>query len=309
MNGKGNPLISVIMVDGSFRESFHAIDFFHNQTFDDFELLWVEYYDRIDPRLQEKLDKRPNFRSLPLGKQGIYHSSYCFNAGVIASRADLVVIVDGDVAVENDFVRRVWNEHVGHDKLVMYVHRCNEPREKHAPDISLEHLRKVCRVTNPENYGGCLTVRKKWLLEINGYEQHAVFSHGEHANGRDVYTRLRNLGLHVAWNPDLRLYHPWHRGTLASAPSYRLQRIIIDHRAVSLSTSAFEGIDSSRNCAPPPEVLARIDAERASIAQTARNEAEKARSGEAAGGRGVALARAVDRARRIAARLLGVRVQ
>ena len=52
MNGKGNPLISVIMVDGSFRESFHAIDFFGNQTFDDFELLWVEYYDRIDPRLQ-----------------------------------------------------------------------------------------------------------------------------------------------------------------------------------------------------------------------------------------------------------------
>ena len=49
-------LISVILIDGSFRERFHAVDAFANQTFpaDQFEILWVEHYDRVDPALEER---------------------------------------------------------------------------------------------------------------------------------------------------------------------------------------------------------------------------------------------------------------
>jgi len=271
MNDMNRAAISVVMVDGSFRERFHAVDFFGRQTFEDFELLWVEYYDDVDPSLERKLASRHGFRSIALGRSGIYHSSYCFNAGIRASAAGLLVIPDGDVAVESDFLERVWDEHVDNEKLVMYVHRHNEPREQHVPETSLEHLRAVARVTNPENYGGCLTVRKKWLQAINGYEQHWVFGQGEHANGRDVYTRFKNLGLHIQWHPDLKLYHPWHTGTLAAASSYRLQQIVIDYRARSLGTTAFEGLDQSRNSAPPSDLTARIEAEQASIADSTRS--------------------------------------
>ena len=92
MNAKRNPAISVIMVDGSFRERFHAIDFFDPQTFDNFELLWVEYYDRISPLLQRRAARCSRVRMLTLGREGTYHSSYCFNAGILASAADLLVI-------------------------------------------------------------------------------------------------------------------------------------------------------------------------------------------------------------------------
>lgn len=268
MNAKARPAISVIMVDGSFRESFHAVDFLASQTFDDFELRWVEYYDDVDPVLQRKLAGHSNFHAVTLDRSGVYHSSYCFNAGIRASTAELLVITDGDVAVESDFLQGVWDEHAENEKLVMYVHRHNEPRAQHVPEVSLEHLRAVATVTNPENYGGCLTVRKKWLLAINGYEEHWAFSRGEHANGRDVFTRLKNLGLHIQWHPELKLYHPWHPGTLAAATPYRLQQLVIDYRARSLGTSAFEGLDPSRNSALPSDLTARIEAEQASIAES-----------------------------------------
>jgi len=258
------PAISVIMIDGLFRESFHAVDFFATQTLppDNFELLWVEYYDKINPKLKKTLAPHDHFRSVMLGREGVYHSSYCFNAGIRESRGDLLVIPDADVVVEKTFLEEVWKEHQANEKLVMYIHRYNEPHGEHDPEPNLDRLKIKCRLTNPANYGGCLTVRKKWLLEINGYEQHPVFATGDHANGRDVYTRLKNLGLHVQWHPELKLYHPWHEGTLASALTLALQQMIIDRRALSLSTKAFQGIDPLQDEQPPADLMARIEAEK-----------------------------------------------
>ena len=45
------PLVSVLLIDGSFRESFHAPESFGRQTFpaDRFELIWVEHGNRVKP--------------------------------------------------------------------------------------------------------------------------------------------------------------------------------------------------------------------------------------------------------------------
>ena len=66
------PLISVILIDGSFRERFHAVDAFANQTFpaEQFEIIWVEHYDRVDPALQERAARYPNLRIITLGREG-----------------------------------------------------------------------------------------------------------------------------------------------------------------------------------------------------------------------------------------------
>jgi hypothetical protein len=295
MNGPNHPRISIIMVDGSFRESFHAIDFFRTQTLppSDFELLWVEYYDKIHPLLQAKLAMHPNFRAVALGNRGTYHSSYCFNAGILASKGEVLVIADADVVIERDFLEKVWHEHQTNDKMVMYVYRYDEPHRLHSAEISLENLKKTCVLKNPANYGGCLTVRKKWLLEINGYEQHPVFGTGDHANGRDVYTRLKNLGLDVRWHPQLKLYHPWHEGTLRSALALKLQQIMIDYRALNLSTAAFHGIVPFKNSDPPPMLIARI-------------EAEKINHSHATPARNSFLARTVNRVKKAARKVLRV---
>ncbi len=261
MDLSGKPKISVIMVDGSFRQSYHAVDFFCRQTIptDDFELIWVEFYDRVSSELAEKLSRYPNARILTLNKEGMYHSSYCFNAGIMESRAELVFIPDADVVVEEHFLEQALNEHKANEKLVMYFCRAEEPKRKRKSPVDLDHLKKVCVFTNPSNYGGCISVKKNWFLEINGYEQHPIFGSGFHANGLDVYTRFRILGLDIIWHPALFLYHPWHPLNAAGFPAYEVQKIIPNHRLKHSKYLAFQGLDPSRNVDVPPELNGKLD--------------------------------------------------
>jgi hypothetical protein len=256
------PSTSVVMIDGSFRESYHAVDFFCTQTLPihDYEVLWVEYFDSPDPALMERVDRYPNFRVIVLGRQEPYHSSLCFNAGISASRGELVFIPDADIAVESGFLETARADHRKNSKLVMYFYRYIEPEEQHRSEIDLDHLRTVSILTNPSNFGGCLSLRKQWLLEINGYDQHPLFGSGFHANGLDVYTRLKNLGLHVKWHPELKLYHPWHPLTLASSSAYEMQHLVIKDRAKQLTTIPFQGIDQAQDHDPDKKLLRQMEA-------------------------------------------------
>jgi hypothetical protein len=250
------PKISVVMVDGSFRERYDSIDFMARQDFpaEDYELIWVEYYDAIAPDLRRRIesaDQHRNFRAVALGRTGTYHSSYCFNRGIAEARGGLVVIPDADVIAEPGFLSAVWRDHQESDRLVTYYHRYNEPKESHAETVGLDHLRNVCELTNPANHGACLSVRKKWLIEINGYEQSPIFATGFHANDKDVYARLCGLGLMVRWNPDVKLFHPWHDMTGEVTPHYTPQHDVVSWRGRTLSTLPFAGLDPARDTAPP----------------------------------------------------------
>jgi hypothetical protein len=245
------PRISVIMVDGSFREHFHALRFFGDQTLppEDYELLWVEFYREVRPELRAEIGKFPHFKIITLGNEPgtTYHSSYCFNQGIAEARAELLAIPDADVVVERDFLERVWQEHQANEKLVMYIYRYDEPEMLHQPSWTLDDLKRNCVPKNPNNYGGCLTVRKKWLMAVNGYEQQPVFAGHYHANGWDVYTRLTLLGLHVMWHPELRLYHPWHPYPPGKIYVPHNQHIVIRYRMKQMIAGAFQGIDSTKN--------------------------------------------------------------
>lgn len=253
------PKITVVMVDGSFRESFHAIRFFADQTLaaSDYELLWVEHFDEVDPQLPAEMAPHAHFRTICLGhpRSGVYYPSRCFNRGIAEARGEIIVIPDADVVPEGDFLENVLRDHMECDRLVEYFHRSNEPEAEHREEVCLEHLRRVCKVTNPANHGACLSVRKRWLLEINGYDEHTIFSTGFHANDLDVYYRLRNLGLLVRWHPTQRLYHPWHPFTAAESPHYKPQIHCIQWRGAAGKTRPFEGIDPSRNDPEMPREL------------------------------------------------------
>ncbi|GAB4190672.1 MAG: hypothetical protein Kow00105_04940 [Phycisphaeraceae bacterium] len=249
--------ISVIMVDGAFRERYDSIDFMARQNLPatDYELIWVEYYDRIADDLQRRIDRAceqgRSFRAVALGREGLYHSSYCFNEGIRLARGELIVIPDADVLAEPDFLQAVLEDHAASDRLVNYYHRYNEPEHCRKTELDLDHLRRVCELTNPSNHGACLSVRRSWLIEINGYEQSPIFASGFHANDKDVYTRLCNLGLMVRWNPAVKLWHPWHAMTGEVTPHYTPQLDVISWRGRTLSTLPFQGLDPARNTQPP----------------------------------------------------------
>lgn len=252
--------ISVVMVDGSFRENFHIIDSLADQTFpkEDYEVLWVEFYAAVNDSLKGK----DGMRVITLGNSSDkeYHSSYCFNEGIRQSKGEVLIIPDADVMVEPTFLETVWKEHQSCDRLAMYFHRLNEPKELHdkSKSYSLAYLKSQTRATTTSNFGGCLTARKKWLMEINGYEQHAIFGTGAHANGYDVNTRLKNLGLHIMWHPTERLYHPWHPGTEADSTRYKLQHLMVEYKASTMMTKAFQGIDPNMDSELPGSLQQKL---------------------------------------------------
>jgi hypothetical protein len=257
--------ISVIMVDGGFREHIFGVESFARQDFSprEYEIIWVDFYDKVHPGLQSF----PQVKVIKLNQKGIYHSSRCFNAGIKEAKGEILVIPDADVMVEKDFLSTAYEEHRKAPELVMYFYRLIQEKElSRSDDFSFEYVRQTCKLTvaNLENYGGCLTVRKKWLVEIGGYEMHRVFASGAHANGKDVYTRLKNLGLHIKWHPGKFLYHPWHPGTgyvWADQKRVKWQLEIVNFRAVKLMTTAFEGMEgvNSHNYSVPAPPLGDPD--------------------------------------------------
>ena len=237
--------ISVVMIDGGFRENVHSAKYFSNQDFSsgEYEVIWVEFYDKANQQVAN-LD---NVKVIELKKSGTYHSSYCFNAGIVAAKGEIVVLPDADQIVDRDFLQRVYEQHSVIKNLVCYGFRYDEVEKGLLDGHSIEELKEKCVLKNPSNYGGCLTVRKNILLEINGYEQHDVFETGFHANGLDLYTRFKNMGLPIMWDKELILYHPWHDFTLANATEYNLQKKIINWRALNLQYMALKGIDESKD--------------------------------------------------------------
>jgi hypothetical protein len=241
--------ISVVMVDGSFRERFHIVESLSRQTLtrEDYEIIWVEFYDDVNDEI--KNNERVKVITLNNASGDEYHSSFCFNEGIRSSKGEIMVIPDADVMVEPTFLESVLKEHEECDRLVMYFNRLNEDEEDHTEDKSydIEYLKKVGKHSTPGNFGGCLSVRKKWLLEINGYDQDPVFATGAHANGHDVYTRLKNHGLHVMWHPVEMLYHPWHPYPKGFGDNYDSQRNVVTKRGCNLTTLPNYGLDPSKD--------------------------------------------------------------
>lgn len=238
------PKISVVTWNGGFRESFHTVDFFANQTFskEEYDFTWVEYYSEVPQPLKEKIDSIPNGKILCLERDGQWHAGQCMNAGVQDREGELLVITDGDIAVEPDFLEQVWHIHEKYKNLVLYFRRWDELEEDHVPgksQSSIEHLKLNCRLDNPTNYGGCITVRREVFDSVGGYEEHPIIG-GPGAVSKELYTRLNNAGHPIMWHPSKKIYHPWHFGTLPSTntPQQRKQAWVINQRALSIDTQA-----------------------------------------------------------------------
>lgn len=251
--------ISVIMTDGGFRENTFGAKYFCQQDFpgDQYEVIWVDYYDKINPAVF----LNPKVKTISLNKRGIYHSSYCFNRGIKEAQGEIIIIPDADQIVRPDFLNRVWDIHKKYEKLIVYGYRYEEEKKGILASHNFDELEDKCILKFHTNYGGCLTLRKKWLLEMNGYEQHDVFRTGIHANGLLMYSRFKNMGLAIQWEPSLKLYHPWHPYTLSGSIEYKSQHRIIQWIQSNMSWNAVEGIDSKRNQPPPPGLKKILDEE------------------------------------------------
>lgn len=236
-------MISVVTWDAGFREAYHTVDFFRCQSMDksQFEFIWADFYSTINPELNNKIQAMGNGRTFCLGGEGKWHLGRTLNAAIQKSMGDLIVIPDGDIIVEKDFLEEVARCHEKYQDLVLYFRRWDEqnPQKERKDYPSISMLSNICRLTNPTNYGGCLTISKKTFNHVQGYEEHDLFSEAG-ANGMELYTRLKNAGFPIMWHPTHKIYHPWHKGTALGDASYNrkvdLQKWVIEKRDLGVIT-------------------------------------------------------------------------
>jgi len=238
--------ISVVTWDGGFRESFHTIDFFGEQDYpnDAYEVIWVEHGE-VPDELSRKIDSYPSARVVRTKSDGQWHAGRCINAGVQDSSGELIVVTDGDVAVRPDFLQRVVLAHRDREDQAIYFRRWDEPEEAHTGNLSIDHLEEACELFNPTNYGGGTSFRRSLFDRVGGYEDHWIFG-GPGAVNMEFYVRLRNSGAAIIWDPDIRLFHPWHPGTLPSTdtPQQKKQKHVIRQRELDVVKEAgTEGVE------------------------------------------------------------------
>jgi TolA-binding protein len=270
--GERTVKISVIMIDGGFRENIHGAEYFSKQDFpeDQYEIFWIDYFDKP----HEGLKKFHKVKVITLNGKGTYHSSYCFNRGLIEASGEIVVIPDADQIVPPDFLSRVWKIHSTYDKLVVYGYRYDETARGLLESLEFDELKRKCVLKNPMNYGGCLTVRKKWLMEINGYEQHPLFKGGNHSNGLDMSVRFKNIGLAIQWEPSLILYHPWHDFAMVRTAENNAQEKLVEWRRRHMQWGAFQGIDPSGNSPIPDDAREILESELESLEASGNEQRE-----------------------------------
>jgi hypothetical protein len=249
-------LVSVVCWDASFRESFDALACALDQTLaaDRYELIFVEYYERPNPRATALLAGRPNARvavmGLPYpGRENEHVIGACINEGIRHARGDLVVVPDADVLFERDFLEEVVRQHERCEEMALYFYRMDEPKTDAPVPRTIEALRQVGRVEAPDNYGGCLSVRRKWLEAVNGFEEDPLWR-GYCSPDQDAARRFKALGLAIRWHPSKFLYHGYHPGChspdRASLERVFIQRRIYDGRAKALETLPDRGLDPDR---------------------------------------------------------------
>lgn len=94
------PVLSIVLLDWSCRESFHIFDYLAAQEVarDKFEVLWIEYYDRRSEEIKKVISKSRIAESHPLIDKWIvldlprelyYHKHLMYNVGIVASARGL----------------------------------------------------------------------------------------------------------------------------------------------------------------------------------------------------------------------------
>jgi hypothetical protein len=203
------PKVSLILLDWSCRERFHALDWLNRQNVprEQYELIWVELYDRVVPEAIEKTDI-----VITCGQKGLYHKHVGYNAGLIHAKGKVITICDSDAVFPEDFIASIiesfnltTSETPDSKVLMHYQWRSSATY----PDgISQIHeLRMYPWADLWPNVGACMSVTKSDAIRFGGFDEHKSFR-GYLCGPYDLGWRLINAGLPEIWHDEsVALWH------------------------------------------------------------------------------------------------------
>jgi hypothetical protein len=219
-NGRGGDTkVSLILLDWSCRERFHALDWLNKQDVprDSYEIIWVELYDRVIPEATEKADV-----VITCNQKGMYHKHMGYNVGLLESKGEIITICDSDAVFPPDFVTSVIHRFYPNGNtraplpsvLMHYEQRTKSTYPDGLSDV--EGLRSFTWIDLWPNAGACMSVRREDVFRFGAFDEHRSFR-GYLCGPYDLGWRLVNAGIPEIWHDEsVCLWHFTHPDPPAS---------------------------------------------------------------------------------------------
>lgn len=207
-----SPRLSIILLDWECRERFTALDWLLQQDVpkDQYELIWVEVYNRVADEVMKKADV-----VITCNQQGIYHKHVGYNAGLLHARGDLICVCDSDAVFPPDFVRSVFRsfqmESGGSAVPLVLMHYEWRTSFLYPEGLAdTETLKDRARWQwwpLIVNEGACMTVRRADAIRFGGFDEHPSYR-GYLCGPYDLGWRLINAGWPEVWHDEaVALWH------------------------------------------------------------------------------------------------------
>jgi glycosyltransferase involved in cell wall biosynthesis len=201
--------VSVILLDWSCRERFHTLDWLNNQNVprEQYELIWVELFDRV---VQEALDKADVV--ITCGQKELYHKHMGYNIGLLHSKGRIITICDSDAVFPPDFIDSIINsfnftDAGTPDSLVLMHHQWRSPVLYPDGLKDINELQRYPWADLWPNVGACMSIVKSDAMRYGGFDEHRSFR-GYICGPYDLGWRLINAGLTEKWHDQsIALWH------------------------------------------------------------------------------------------------------
>jgi len=268
-NPRNNKIkVSIILLDWSCRESFHTLQYLNDQSVDrdQYEIIWIEFYDARPPSITNMLQKSIQDGRLPIIDKWIimempnniyYHKHLMYNVGIVASSGNITVICDSDAMVKPSFIQNIIKSFDDDPNIVLHIDEVRNLNRKfypfnyHSFDEILGEgcinwvggrtagLAEKNDFIHMRNYGACMCALRQDLINIGGADEHIDYL-GHICGPYEMTFRLINTGRKEIWHDKEFLYHTWHPG------SDGLNNYLGPHDGRNVSTRALQIKDTGR---------------------------------------------------------------
>ncbi len=215
-----DPETSIILYDAGYRENFHLLECMKEQTYRDFEILWVDYWGEIKEELLmyekeiEELSILCTMDRDDIEYDGDeYHHPQSINYGVAKAEGDIVMVMDADLLIKPDYLKKVIQMHIDNTGLLTTGRDRAEPHPHAYDEATWENVYPHTRLLSITNFGTCFTTRREHIVECNGWDEDEIWRGGGGMFNADMGWRLVTYGLEHRWYMNPIALHPWHPGS------------------------------------------------------------------------------------------------
>lgn len=202
-SGKNRPLVSLILLDWSVRESFSTLDWLAKQDVarDQYQLIWVELYERVASEAMDKTDV-----VITCGQKGVYHKHAGYNAGLLHAKGQVITVCDSDAVYPPDFVRSIISSFElgaeGEPRPIVLMHYQRRTRASCSKVLTdLKELQEYEWLDLWPNVGACMSIRRRDAIQFGGFDEHRSFR-SYYCGPYDLGWRLVNAGLPEIWHDE-----------------------------------------------------------------------------------------------------------